>query len=587
MNVRERLERGLLLFDGAMGTYYHAQYPDAERVEAANRRHPERIRAIHEADLEAGAQAIKTNTFSPFDMEGETLEQTLEAGYALACKAAEPYGAAVFADLGPAAQTEEDLLRAVDCFLSLGAENFLFETFSDFSGLEQATARIKSKKPEAFVLVSFAANPDGVTRHGLAASALLRQAAACAEIDAAGLNCVSGPSHLLRLTEGLQEKPAILSVMPNAGYPTIVRGRTVYEGTPAYFSGRMAELAAAGARIVGGCCGTTPEFIRHTRQALDALALGKVPKPVPVGTKAAPRGLSAARKEGGRNRLAEKLDAGQRVCAVELDPPVDADVSRFMEGARRLVAAGADTITVADCPIARPRVDSCMLAAKLRRELDIDPIPHMSCRDRNINATRALLLGLSIEKVRNVLIVTGDPVPSAERDEVKSVFSFHSAILAGYIRSLGEENVVAPFQVFGALNVNAANFDAELKKARRKREAGVRGFLTQPVMSERAFENLAQAHQEMPDMKLLGGVIPVVSERNALFMNNEVAGIEVPEEIVRQYHGLERDAAEDLAVELSVGFARRMEPLTAGWYFMTPFQRVSLIERILQALQKG
>lgn len=579
MDVREYLRRGPLLFDGAMGTYYNARYPGGERVEAANRRHPERIREIHEAYLKAGARAVKTNTFSPFDVEGETLEQTLEAGYTLACEAARPYDAAVFADLGPTAQSEEDMLRAADCFLALGAENFLFETFSDFEGLERTAAHIRSKRPEAFVIVSFAAYPDGVTSRGWNAAALLRQAEECGTIDAAGLNCASGPSHLLRLTENLAERPRLLSVMPNAGYPTIVRRHTVFEGSPEYFAGRMVEIAAAGAQIVGGCCGTTPEFIRCARRALDAAGPQK-----PAAAHGAAVSVSS-RKEAGRNRLAEKLDAGKRVAAVELDPPVDADVTRFLQGAKRLLAAGADTITIADCPIARPRVDSCMLAAKLRRELGVEPIPHMTCRDRNINATRALLLGLSIEGVRNVLVVTGDPVPSAARDEVKSVFSFHSAILAGYIRQLGEENAVVPFRVFGALNVNAANFDAELKKARRKREAGVCGFLTQPVMSARAFENLERAHQEMPDMKLLGGVIPVVSERNALFMNNEVAGIEVPEEIVRRYRGLGRDEAEALAVELSTGFARRMEPFTAGWYFMTPFQRVGLIERILRALR--
>lgn len=577
-DIRAFLKEHYLLFDGAMGTCYASLYTREERTEAANRQHPERVRAIHKAYLEAGAMAIKTNTFSPFEVEGESLAQTLEAGYRLACEAAEPFGAAVFADLGPACP--EELWRAADCFLELGAKHFLFETFSDFNGLDRLAARIKERQPDAFILTSFAVSPDGVTRHGIHVETLLRQAGGCAAIDAAGLNCASGPSHLLRLTESLRERPEILSVMPNAGYPTIVRGRTVYEGTPGYFAERIAEIAGAGARILGGCCGTTPEFIRQARKALDGV------KKAPDGvTGPAHARVTPASRKDGRNRLAEKLAAGERVIAVELDPPVDADVSRFMEGARRLVRAGADTITIADCPIARPRVDSCMLAAKLRRELAIDPIPHMTCRDRNINATRALLLGLSIEGVRNVLTVTGDPVPSAERDEVKSVFSFHSAILADYIRRLGEENIVAPFQVFGALNVNAANFDAELKKAQRKCEAGVAGFLTQPVMSDRAFENLARTHEALPEMKLLGGVIPVVSERNALFMNNEVAGIEVPEALVERYHGLSREEAEDLAVELSVGFAKRMEPYTAGWYFMTPFQRVGLIERILAALR--
>ncbi len=509
------------------------------------------------------------------------MPQTLQAGYTLACEAAAPFDAAVFADLGPAAP--EDLLRAADCLLELGAENFLFETFSELNALDRIAAYIKEKRPGAFILTSFAAGPDGVTRHGLHAGTLLQQAADCAAIDAVGLNCVSGPSHLLRLVKGLQRLPQLLAVMPNAGYPAIVRGRTVYEGTPGYFAGRMAEIAAAGARIMGGCCGTTPEFIRKTRAALEKAQ----PHPA-AACRICPGAPEAApARKGGRNRLAERLSAGERVIAVELDPPADADVSRFLQGARQLVRAGADTVTIADCPIARPRVDSCMLAAKLHRELGIDPIPHMTCRDRNINATRALLLGLSVEGVRNVLAVTGDPVPTAERDEVKSVFSFHSAILTGYIRGLGEENIVAPFQVFAALNVNAANFDAEMKKAQRKRAAGAAGFLTQPVMSERAFANLERAHRELPDMKILGGVIPIVSERNALFMNNEVAGIEIPEPVVRQYRGLGRERAEALAVELSIGFARRMEPYTAGWYFMTPFQRVSLIERILAGLRGG
>ena len=174
MNVRECLKAHYLLFDGAMGTYYNFLYPRGERTEAANRQYPSRIRAIHRAYLSAGAMAVKTNTFSPFDVEGETLAQTLEAGYTLACEAAAPFDAAVFADLGPA--DPDDLLRAVDCFLSLGADHFLFETFSDFSGLDQIAAHIKAERPEAFIITSFAVSPDGLTRHGLHAETLLRQA---------------------------------------------------------------------------------------------------------------------------------------------------------------------------------------------------------------------------------------------------------------------------------------------------------------------------------------------------------------------------------------------------------------------------
>lgn len=202
--------------------------------------------------------------------------------------------------------------------------------------------------------------------------------------------------------------------MPNAGYPTIVNGRTVFDGSPAYFAARCGDLVDAGVRILGGCCGTTPEHIQQTACALagerrSAARILKKPD-------------TTQRPHTPRNRLAEKLDAGKRIVAVELDPPVDANIQKFMEGARRLKTAGVDAVTIADCPVARVRMDSSMLAAKVRRELDLDPIPHMTCRDRNINATKALLLGLSAEEVHNVLVVTGDPIPSAARDEVKGVF---------------------------------------------------------------------------------------------------------------------------------------------------------------------
>ena len=159
-------------------------------------------------------------------------------------------------------------------------------------------------------------------------------------------------------------------------------------------------------------------------------------------------------------------------------------------------------------------------------------------------------------------------------------------MLAGYIRELGEQGITAPFRVYGALNVNAANFEVELRRAKRKQEQGVAAFLTQPVFTSRAFENLIRAHEEL-DSDILGGVIPIVSYRNALYMNNEVAGIEISQGVIKRYEGLDREAAEDLAVDLSVQLAQRMEPYTAGWYFITPFQRVGLITRILRELRGG
>ena len=590
MELREYLKHKVLLFDGAMGTYFRAVHPEYPgKCELANCTAPEQVTAVHKAYLESGARAIKTNTFAAnthaLECSFDRVRTVIRAGWKLAQEAAEPYRAFVFADIGPITDADGEYEKIVDEFLALGAQNFLFETFSDDDDLYGLAAYIKARCPEAFLITSFAVTPDGFTRKGLSARAVLAHAAECPLIDAAGFNCVSGPNHLLaqaRANASLFGKerpgaePAMLSVMPNAGYPTIVDGRTFFENRAGYFAASMVEIVAAGAKIIGGCCGTTPEHIRLTAEALNEEEIK------PVASKEQP----AAVPRNVRNRLADKFRAGKRVIAVELDPPADARLDRFMAGARALKQAGVDAVTIADCPIARARADSSMLAAKLHRELDIDPIPHMTCRDRNINVTKALLLGLSAEDVHNVLVVTGDPIPSAERDEVKGVFSFNSAVLAGYIRELGEQGITAPFRVYGALNVNAANFEVELRRAKRKQEQGVAAFLTQPVFTSRAFENLIRAHEEL-DSDILGGVIPIVSYRNALYMNNEVAGIEISQGVIKRYEGLDREAAEDLAVDLSVQLAQRMEPYTAGWYFITPFQRVGLITRILRELRGG
>ncbi len=589
MEIREYLKHKTLLFDGAMGTYFRTVFPDeVGKCEFANCTAPERVGEVHRAYLSCGARAIKTNTFAAnthaLECGFDKVREVIVRGWKIAAQEAGPYRAFVFADIGPIADANGEYEQIVDIFLDLGAKNFLFETLSDDSDLYGLTAYIKARCPDAFIIASFAVSPDGFTRTGLPIRPLLQRVTECHLIDGAGFNCISGPSHLLAQVKnnadlfGVSRAPAdpiLCSVMPNAGYPTIVDGRTFFETRPDYFAARMAEILSTGVKIIGGCCGTTPEHIRLTADILHETEVH--PVEAVVRSTPVPRNV--------QNRLANKLRAGKRVIAVELDPPSDAHLDKFMAGARTLQAVGVDAITVADCPVARACVDSSMLAAKLHRELGIDPIPHMTCRDRNINATKALLLGLSAEGVHNVLTVTGDPIPSAERDEVKGVFSFHSTVLAGYIRSLGEQGITAPFRVYGALNVNAPNFAVELQKAKRKEEQGVVGFLTQPLFTTRAFENLMQAHEELKG-DLLGGVIPVVSHRNALFMSNEIAGIEISQSVIDRYEGLSREEAEELAIELSVQLAKKMVPYTSGWDFITPFQRVSLITRILQKLHQ-
>ena len=588
LDVRKLLAQRPLLFDGGMGTYYKAK-PGRE-CEQANLTDPDGILAVHRAYLAAGADAIKTNTFSLPRLAAAQQpgwEQLADAGWQLAAKAAGETGAAVFADLGPAPDTEnlpaeQVYLSVAKRFALLGARNFLFETLSTEEGVLEAIRALKQTVPEAFVLVSFAVLPDGYTREGRYCAELVRRMAQSGVVDAVGLNCVSAPGAMRALVQQLGDAGLPLSVMPNAGYPVVARAQVRYQGKPEYFARELSRLAAEGVRILGGCCGTTPQHIAALRTALDAL-----PEALPAAPAAKPAAVAKPVVETD-DAFLRKLRAGQRVIAVELDSPKDADLTAYLEGARRLQAAGADLLTIADCPIARARMDSSLVACRVHRELGMNVLPHMTCRDRNLNATKALLLGLYAEGVREVLAITGDPIPTAERDEVKNVYQFNSRKLAQYIVSLAGEGreMPSPITVFGALNLNARNFEVELRRAAEKLENGMSGFLTQPLLSAQAVENLKKTRETLGERaKILAGILPVVSQRNAIFMENEVNGIHVDEAIIQKFEGLDRTAGEELGLEVSVQAAKAAAPYADGFYLMTPFNRVALMERLIARLR--
>ena len=589
MIIRELLQTRPLLFDGAMGTYYKAA-PGVE-CEQANLTDPAGVLAVHREYLAAGADAVKTNTFSlPRLAAAHThgWEQLTQAGWKLAVQAAGETGAAVFADLGPAPDTEtvpagQVYTAVAKQFTALGARNFLFETLSSDAGLLDAVGAIKAEVPDAFVLVSFAVLPDGYTREGMYCKDLARRMQESGIVDAVGLNCVSAPGAMRTLAKQLGGTLP-LSVMPNAGYPIVTRTQVKYQGRPEYFAKELGRLAAEGTvRILGGCCGTTPAHIAALRAELDSL---------PVVEKTAPaEEFSTAKEQTVENEDAflRKLNAGEKVIAIELDSPRNADLTGYLEGAKKLQAAGADLLTIADCPIAQARMDSSLVACRVHRELGLCTLPHMTCRDRNLNATKALLLGLYAEGVREVLAITGDPIPTAERDEVKNVYQFNSRKLAQYIVSLAGEGreMPGPMTVFGALNLNARNFDVELRRAKEKLENGMSGFLTQPVLSARAVENLKKTRETLgADAKILAGIMPVVSQRNAIFMENEINGIHVEDWIIEKFAGLDRAQSEELGLAISLEMAKAALPYADGLYLMTPFNRVALMERLIGRLKQ-
>ena len=588
-DIRELLQARPLLFDGAMGTYYKAA-PGVE-CEQANLTDPAGVLAVHREYLAAGADAVKTNTFSLPRLAAAHApgwEQLAQAGWQLAVQAAEETGAAVFADLGPAPDTEavpagQVYTAVAKQFAALGARNFLFETLSSDAGLLDAVGAIKAEVPDAFVLVSFAVLPDGYTREGMYCKDLARRMQESGIVDAVGLNCVSAPGAMRTLAKQLGGTLP-LSVMPNAGYPVVTRTQVKYQGRPEYFARELGRLAAEGTvQILGGCCGTTPAHIAALRTELDRL---------PVMEKTAPaEEFSTVKKQTVENEDAflRKLNAGEKVIAIELDSPRNADLTGYLEGAKKLQAAGADLLTIADCPIAQARMDSSLVACRVHRELGLCTLPHMTCRDRNLNATKALLLGLYAEGVREVLAITGDPIPTAERDEVKNVYQFNSRKLAQYIVSLAGEGreMPGPMTVFGALNLNARNFDVELRRAKEKLENGMSGFLTQPVLSAQAVENLKKSRETLgADAKILAGIMPVVSQRNAIFMENEINGIHVEDWIIEKFAGLDRAQGEELGLAISLEMAKAALPYADGLYLMTPFNRVALMERLIGRLKQ-
>ena len=572
-----------------MGTYYKAA-PGVE-CEQANLTDPAGVLAVHREYLAAGADAVKTNTFSLPRLAAAHApgwEQLAQAGWQLAVQAAEETGAAVFADLGPAPDTEavpagQVYTAVAKQFAALGARNFLFETLSSDAGLLDAVGAIKVEVPDAFVLVSFAVLPDGYTREGMYCKDLARRMQESGIVDAVGLNCVSAPGAMRTLAKQLGGTLP-LSVMPNAGYPVVTRTQVKYQGRPEYFARELGRLAAEGTvQILGGCCGTTPAHIAALRAELDSL---------PVVEKTAPAEEFPTVKEQtveNEDAFLRKLNAGEKVIAIELDSPRNADLTGYLEGAKKLQAAGADLLTIADCPIAQARMDSSLVACRVHRELGLCTLPHMTCRDRNLNATKALLLGLYAEGVREVLAITGDPIPTAERDEVKNVYQFNSRKLAQYIVSLAGEGreMPGPMTVFGALNLNARNFDVELRRAKEKLENGMSGFLTQPVLSAQAVENLKKSRETLgADAKILAGIMPVVSQRNAIFMENEINGIHVEDWIIEKFAGLDRAQGEELGLAISLEMAKAALPYADGLYLMTPFNRVALMERLIGRLKQ-
>ena len=600
MDIREYLANNRLITDGAMGTWYDRLTGyKGNLAERANLGNPQQIRDIHRAYIEAGAQLIRTNTFAVNSMffSADEIEEVLKAAWENASQAVSDSGKDVWiaADMGPIdadetksdGDVEQEYIQLSDYFLRLGAKVFVFETLSDFRDVKRAGSYIKAKCPDAFVVMQFSFNRNGYTRSGMSVRAILSEAASMADMDAVGFNCGVGPLHLYELLKN-QSFPEgkYMTVLPNAGYPTELRGRTLYSENVPYYVEMMGRIANLGFDIIGGCCGTTPEHIR----GLHHLLVNNVKPP----KKLMPAVYSTDRQSGcgqeaaeEKTELIQKLERGEKIFVVELDPPFDANDTKLMDGASLLRDIGVDMITLADSPLARPRADSIASAIKMRYTRQMEAMPHISCRDKNVIAHRAQLLGMHMNGLRHALIVTGDPIARGDRESIKSVFNFNSIKLMKYVQTMNQEVFGnRPIYYGGALNHNNGSADNIAARMRLKMEAGAQWFLTQPIYGQDDIDRLREL-KEKSGGRIIAGIMPLVSRKNALFIKNEMPGIHVPEHVLEQYEeGMSREAYEDVAAAISVDLMKRLEDVCDGYYMMTPFNRAALIKRIILQAKK-
>ena len=583
ISIKDRLKKEKLICDGAFGTYYAQLFDSKELPEMANTLHPKRVKVIHDEYIEAGADIIRTNTFASntvaMNMAWEDVCDNIRKGYGIAVKAAEGKNVYVAADIGPISyegdidrgEIVKEYMEICRVFLEEGADIFVFETFSDIEDIREAIEFIGDK---AFIMVQFAVNQFGYSASGLSAKKLIERVESVEHIDAIGFNCGVGPGHLHKIIKGANiSGKKYVTALANAGYPQNISNRMIFSYKNIdYFVSKAQDMVRDGVDIVGGCCGTIPEYIRRIREKV---TLVQEEKKVVVYDK---------EKKAVTNRdcsfFASK--AHKKLIAVELAPPFGSDDEKLMDAAHLLKRSGVDVLTFPDSPSGRTRADSILMAEKVSRETGMCVMPHICCRDKNAIAMRSQLLGAYINGIHNFLVITGDPIPVMVRSSVKSVFNFDSVGLMRIMNDMnGEQFIEAPITYGGAINQTRLNLDLEVRRVKKKMEAGATFFLTQPVCTEEGVRRVRHI-KEQTGARILCGIMPFVSFKNALFIKNEMTGIDVDDEVLARYRvDMTKEEGEQTGIELAREIMALTEDFVDGYYFSFPFNRVSMLEKIL------
>ena len=591
MNIREYLKKSKLVADGSFGTYYSQKYKTVDIPEYANITAPQRISEIHTEYINSGAKLIRTNTFASntysLDCSIEQVKENIKAAYKIAKEAVEQSGKEIFiaGNIGPVPAVfqpdfeavEEEYYQIAKTFINEGADILCFETFTQSEHIMPAIKRIK-EECNPFIIVQFCVNQYGYSEAGESAERLVSETAFSKCVDAVGLNCGVGPAHMQQILSRINlNNNCFITAMPNAGYPLLVRNRVKYADNPIYFASKVNDMALLGADIIGGCCGTTPDYIREVAKTVDLTPTVKSDE-------------TSANNENEKPvikksffRKADGTIKDKKLIAVELAPPFGADDKKLLEAAHMLKGLGVDVLTFPDSPSGRTRIDSVLMAQKVKNETGFDVMPHICCRDKNAIAMRSTFLGASINGINNFLIITGDPIPVMARQVVKSVFNFDSV---GLMRIADEMNSEAlkdsPLTYGGAINQSRRRIESEIKRVQKKMEAGAEFFLTQPVFTAEDAERLRRVKEET-GARILCGIMPLVSRKNALFMKNEISGVNVTDEVIERYpENADREDGENVGVELAKEMIAATRDFADGYYFSFPFNRTYLLKRIIQ-----
>jgi homocysteine S-methyltransferase len=606
-DFNERLRDSILVADGAMGSMlYEAEGPQRCFDELCLT-HPETVFRVHQAYIEAGALLIETNTF------GANRYKLAQAGLAeqatrinhravkIAREAREaaarevliagsigPLGAPRTVNPLPPEEVREIFREQAQALEERGVDLFILETFPDLEELLTALDAIRafSNLP---IIASLTFSEEGTTFDGT------RPAEAFARLleknpQVVGANCTLGPQSLIGVVQHLAaQSGAYVSAMPNVGFPKRVGDRVVYpKSSPDYFRLFAQDAAALGVRVIGGCCGTTPEHIRAVAEAVKDLTPAKARKhkvSVEVSAEARAERISAREPE---SRLWKKIQARQFVVSVEIDPPKGVAMDRIFEQVDKVMACGrVDAIDINSGTLARVGMDALMLAGALEAR-GIETIPHLTTRDLNIIGLQAVLLGAwSVGGVRNILAITGDPPSLGDHPETSGIYEVDSIGLVKILARLNQGldwagktlGGATNFTIGVALNPVADDLDEEIKRFLQKVEAGAHFAMTQPLFDPAHWESFVQRLGKKSPVPVLVGVWPLTSYKQALRLNNEVPGISIPDGVLKEMEAAGTDArARGFAI------ARRMldwaRTELAGAYLIPPFKRYEEIVEV-------